>query len=172
MDIDELRALQAPLKERYRQQPATAQVRSRAEALIEGEDIVCRVPTLAGTTLAGLHPTAGGDGSQACSADMLMEALVGCAGVTMKAVATAMRIPLKRAKVIGEGTWDARGTLGVDRSVPVGLTEVKLTFEFDSPADAQKLAKLVEVTERYCVVYQTLAHPPKLSSQYRAMAGE
>ena len=117
--------------------------------------------------MAGLHPAAGGDGSEACSADMLMEALVACAGVTMKAV--AMRLPFNRAKVIAEGHWDVRGTLGVDRTTPVGLTEVKLTFEIDSPADPKKIKKLVELTERFCVIFQTLANPPKLTTHYRPL---
>jgi uncharacterized OsmC-like protein len=172
MDIDQLRELQAPLKDHYRQEPEAASIHARAEGVIEGEDIVCRIPTFAGDTLAGLHPAAGGDGSQACSADMLMEALVACAGVTLKAVALAMRIPLKRAKVIAEGIWDARGTLAVDRSAPVGLTEVTLSYEIDSPADPKKIEKLVELTERYCVIYQTLAHPPALSSKFRVKSTE
>jgi uncharacterized OsmC-like protein len=167
MNIDQLRELQAPLKDRYRQKPEAASIHARAEGVIEGEDIVCRISTFAGEALAGLHPAAGGDGSQACSADMLMEALVACAGVTLKAVALAMRIPLKRSKVIAEGIWDVRGTLAVDRDAPVGLTEVTLSFEIDSPADPKKIEKLVELTERYCVIYQTLAHPPALSSKFR-----
>lgn len=167
MEINELRALQAPLKERYIQNPERAVIATRAEGIIEGEDIVCRIPTYVGTTMAGLHPATGGDGSKACSADMLMESLVACAGVTLKAVATAMRIPLKRAKVIAEGNWDARGTLGVDRTAPVGLREVRLTFEIDSPADPGKIEKLAQLSERFCVIYQTLSNPPKLSSHCR-----
>ncbi len=170
MDINELRALQAPLKERYKQNPESAVIPTRAEGIIEGEDIVCRIPTSAGTTVAGLHRATGGDGSQACSADMLMESLVACAGVTLKAVATAMRIPLKHAKVIAEGNWDARGTLGVDRTAPVGLKEVRLTFEIDSPVDPKKIEKLVRLTERFCVIYQTLAKPPRLTSHFKALA--
>jgi len=169
MDINELRALQAPLKERYKQDPESAVISTRAEGIIDGEDIDCRIPTSVGTTVAGLHPATGGDGSKACSADMLMESLVACAGVTMKAVATAMRIPLTRAKVIAEGNWDARGTLGVDRAAPVGLREVRLTFEIDSPADSEKVEKLVQLTERFCVIYQTLANPPKLTSHYKTL---
>jgi uncharacterized OsmC-like protein len=169
MEIDKLRALQAPLKERYLQHPETAVIPTRAEGVVEGEEIACSIATPNGRTMAGLHPATGGDGSTACSADMLMESLVACAGVTLKAVATAMRIPLKGARVIAEGSWDARGTLGVDRDAPVGLTEVNLTFEIDSPADPGKIEKLVQLTERYCVIYQTLAHPPKLSRQYRAL---
>jgi len=170
MNINELRALQAPLKERYKQNPESAVIPTRAEGIIEGEDIVCRIPTSTGTTVAGLHRATGGDGSQACSADMLMESLVACAGVTLKAVATAMRIPLKHAKVIAEGNWDARGTLGVDRTAPVGLKEVRLTFEIDSPVDPKKIEKLVRLTERFCVIYQTLANPPRLTSHFKALA--
>ena len=170
MDITELRALQAPLKERYKQYPESAIISARAEGVIEGDDIVCRIPSYVGTTVAGLHPATGGDGSKACSADMLMEALVACAGVTLKAVAKAMRLPLNRAKVIAEGNWDARGTLGVDRTAPVGLKDVRLTFEIDSPADQEKIEKLVQLTEHYCVIYQTLANPPKLDSRYKVLA--
>ena len=169
MDIKELRALQAPLKEQYQQNPETARIAARAEGLIEGDDIVCHVPTFAGIAAAGLHSAAGGDGSQACSADMLMEALVACAGVTLKSVATAMRIPLRRAKVIAEGIWDARGTLAVDRTVSVGLTNVTLNFEIHSSADAKQIEKLVQLTERFCVIYQTLVNPPKLTSRYEIM---
>ena len=167
MDINELRAIQAPLKQRYKEHPATALVSSRAEGLLEGDGIDCSVFTDLGTTIAGLHPSTGGDGSKACSADMLLQALVACAGVTMKAVAKAMRVPLNRVKVIADGTWDARGTLGVDRTAPVGLTAVSLTFEIDSSADDEKLEKLVDLTERYCVIFQTLAHPPLLRTHLK-----
>ncbi len=165
MDPDKLRALQAPLKERYKAAPELALIPARAEAVIDQENILCRVATHAGTTLTGLHPAAGGDGSKACSADMLLEALVACAGVTLKAVATAMRIDLKQAKVIADGTWDIRGTLAVDRNAPVGLTEIKLKYEIDSTADPKKLQKMIELTERYCVIYQTLAQPPAVTSE-------
>ncbi|MFZ0240499.1 MAG: OsmC family protein [Desulfobacterales bacterium] len=168
MDAYELRALQAPFKQRYKQDPQRAMIPARAEAVIEdGGGITCRVRTFGGVATAGLHPAAGGDGSTACSADMLMEALVACAGVTFKAVATAMRIPLKNARVIAEGTWNVSGTLAVDRHAPIGLTKVRLMFEINSSADAKKLEKLVQLTERYCVIYQTLVNPPKLSSQYQ-----
>ncbi len=170
MDIKELRELQAPLKERYKQNPERAVVSAIAEGFIEGKDIVCQIRSHNGDIEAGLHPATGGDGSKACSADMLMEALVACAGVTLKAVATAMRIPLKHAKVIAEGKWDARGTLGVDRAAPVGLTEVKLTFEIDSSTESEKIEKLIQLTERYCVIFQTLADPPKIVSQYQIPA--
>ena len=167
MDINELRALQAPIKAGYKENPESALISTRAEGIIDGDDIVCRISSYAGTTDSGLHPATGGDGSKACSADMLMESLVACAGVTLKAVATAMRIPLTCAKVIAEGIWDARGTLGVDRTAPVGVKAVGLTFEIDSPADAKKIAKLVHLTERFCVIYQTLANPPKLTTQLK-----
>jgi uncharacterized OsmC-like protein len=168
MDAKELRALQAPLKERYKQQPQSAVISARAEAVIEvGGDIICHVPTFAGTTVAGLHTAAGGDGAKACSADMLMEALAGCAGVTLNAVATAMRIPIRQAKVVANGTWNVGGTLAVDRDTPVGLIHVELTYEIDSSAEPKKLEKLVELTERYCVIYQTLVNPPELTSRYR-----
>ena len=167
MDARELRALQAPLKEIYKTSPENAMTPARAEAVIEVNDISCQISTYAGTTVAGLHPATGGDGSKACSADMLMEALVACAAVTLKAVATAMRIPLNHAKVIADGTWDARGTLAVDRDATVGLTEVKLRFEIDSTADRKKLDKMIDLTERYCVIYQTLAKPPTLTSELK-----
>lgn len=167
MDVDDLRALQAPIKEGYRKEPQSALVTARAEALVDDTDIACRLTNSVGKTIVGLHPATGGDGSAACSADMLMEALVGCAGVTLKAVATAMRIPLERSKVIAEGVWDARGTLAVDRGAPVGLTDLKLTFEIDASVESKKRDKLIELTERYCVVYQTLANPPQLETDVR-----
>ena len=169
MDASQLRALQAPLKERYNTSPAKAATPARAEAVIQEDDISCRISTYAGTALAGLHPATGGDGSKACSADMLMEALAACAGVTLKAVATAMRIPLKHAKVIASGTWDARGTLAVDHNAPVGLTEVKVKFEIGSTAEPKKLEKMIQLTERYCVIYQTLAKPPALESELEVL---
>jgi len=169
MDAGQLRALQAPLKERYKESPEKAVIPARAEAVIEEDDISCRIFTYAGTTVAGLHSATGGDGSKACSADMLMEALAACASVTLKAVATAMRIPLKHARVIANGTWDARGTLAVDRDAPVGLTGVKLKFEIDSTAERKKLEKMIELTERYCVIYQTLAKPPALESEFEVL---
>ena len=163
MDATELRALQAPLKQRYRDTPEAARVTARAEALLDASAVACDIPAWHHTVTAGLHPATGGDGSLACSADMLLEALVACAGVTLRAVATAMGIPLRSGKVIAEGVWDARGTLGIDRAVPVGLTDITLCFEIDADADAAKLARLIETTERYCVIYQTLKSPPRLS---------
>jgi uncharacterized OsmC-like protein len=163
MDAAELRTLQAPLKQRYRDTPEAARVMARAEAVLDPSTVACAIPAWQHTVTAGLHPATGGDGSQACSADMLLEALVACAGVTLRAVSTAMGITIRSGKVVAEGVWDARGTLGIDRAVPVGLTEVSLRFEIDADTDAAKLARLIETTERYCVIYQTLKSPPRLS---------
>jgi uncharacterized OsmC-like protein len=163
MDAEALRALQAPIKQRYKDSPETARIPARAEARIEPDRIACAVKSWRGETVAGLHPAAGGDGSEACSADMLLEALVGCAGVTLSAVATAMGVTLRGGRIVAEGVWDARGTLGVDREAPVGLSEISLRFELDSDADAATLDRLVRMAERYCVIYQTLRNPPTLS---------
>jgi len=170
MDANELRGLQAPLKTQYREQPETARIPARAEATLELSDVACRLPSWGGETKAGLHPATGGDGSLACSADMLLEALVACAGVTMSAVATAMGVRLRGGRVIAEGHWDARGTLGIDRAVHVGLTDIALTFELDTDADAATVQRLVEMTERYCVIYQSLRTPPRLSVTHRIAA--
>lgn len=164
MKAEELRTLQAPLKQRYKDDPSTAKIPSRAEGTLEIDGVACNVRVWkGGETKAGLHPAGGGSGELACSADMLLEALVGCAGVTLAAVATAMSIPIKGGKVIAEGTWDARGTLGVDRSTPVGLTDVALKFEIESDAPPEKIAKMVEMAERYCVIAQTLKTPPRVT---------
>jgi uncharacterized OsmC-like protein len=170
MDANELRALQAPLKKQYREQPETARTPARAEAVLDLDGIACRVRSWGGETTAGLHPATGGDGNLACSADMLLEALAACAGVTMSAVATAMGVKLRGGRVIAEGHWDARGTLGVDREVPVGLTDIALTFELDTDADTATVQRLVEMSERYCVIYQTLRAPPRLSVAHRIIA--
>jgi uncharacterized OsmC-like protein len=170
MDANELRALQAPLKKQYREQPGTARTLARAEAVLDLGRVACRLRSWSGETTAGLHPATGGDGSSACSADMLLEALVACAGVTMSAVATAMGVRLGGGRVIAEGHWDARGTLGVDREAPVGLTDIALTFELDTDADAATVQRLVEMTERFCVIYQTLRAPPRLSVAHRVAA--
>jgi uncharacterized OsmC-like protein len=167
MDANELRALQAPLKKQYREQPETARTPARAEAALDLDRVACRVRSWRGETDAGLHPATGGDGTLACSADMLLEALVACAGVTISAVATAMGVKLRAGRVIAEGHWDARGTLGVDRDVPVGLTDIALTFELDTDADAASVQRLVEMSERFCVIYQTLRAPPRLSVGHR-----
>jgi uncharacterized OsmC-like protein len=163
MDANELRALQAPLKKQYRERPETANTPARAEAILDLDRSACRVRSWVGETSAGLHPATGGDGSLACSADMLLEALVACAGVTISAVATAMGVKLRGGRVIAEGHWDARGTLGVDRSVPVGLTDIALRFEIDSDADPAKLERMIQTTERYCVILQTLRNPPNIT---------
>jgi uncharacterized OsmC-like protein len=161
MNADALRALQAPLKQRYRDDPHAARVTARAEARLVPDTVACRVETTAGAVVAGLHPSAGGDGTEACSADMLLEALVACAGVTARAVATAMGIPLA-GHIRAEGVWDARGTLGVDRAAPVGLTDISLVFALTSDAPADKLDRLIATVERYCVILQTLQHPPRI----------
>jgi uncharacterized OsmC-like protein len=164
MDAETLRALQAPLKAKYREDAASAQIPARAEAVLDLNEVACAVPSWHGSTTAGLHKAAGGTGELACSADMLLEALVACAGVTLRAVAMAMGITLRGAKVVAEGHWDARGTLAVDKTAPVGLTDIAVRFEIDSDAAPDKLERLVATTERYCVIFQTLKTPPKLSA--------
>jgi uncharacterized OsmC-like protein len=171
MDANQLRALQTPLKKQYREQPDTARIPARAEAALDPDSVACRVRSWGGEIEAGLHPAAGGDGSLACSADMLLEALVACAGVTVTAVATAMGVKLRGGRVVAEGHWDARGTLGVDREAPVGLTDIALTFELDTDSDAATVQRLVEMSERFCVIYQTLRTPPRLSATHRIVAG-
>jgi uncharacterized OsmC-like protein len=163
MDAEKLRATQAPLKQRYRDDPASARIPARAEAVIALDDIACAVPGWHGEIIAGLHPAAGGDGSLACSADLLLQALVACAGVTLRAVAAAMGIELRGGRIIAEGFWDARGTLGVDRAAPVGLTEISVRFDLDTEADPEKLRRMITTVERYCVIFQTLRTPPTLS---------
>jgi uncharacterized OsmC-like protein len=159
---DDLRARQAPLKERYRAEPESAVTPLRAEADFADADITCTVASFAGPTRAGLHRATGGDGSDACSGDMLLEALVACAGVTCRSVATAMAIPFTAGTVTAESTFDARGTLGLDRSADVGVTPIALTIELETDADDATLAKLGQLTERYCVVGQSLRHPPQI----------
>lgn len=160
MNAEQLRAAQAPLKNRYRDNPSTARIPARAEAVLSADDIACTIVGRTAPVIAGLHPAAGGDGTLACSADMLLEALVACAGVTLRAVASAMGVTIRSGRIIAEGHWDARGTLGIDRSVPVGLGEITLRFVIDSDADARKLERMIETTERYCVILQTLKSPP------------
>jgi uncharacterized OsmC-like protein len=156
MTPDELRTLQAPLKQRYRTDPATALVTSEASAALIPGTITCRVPSGTSSVVVGLHPIAGGDGSARCSADLMLEALAGCAGVTLSAVATAMGITVRSGSIRVEGDWDARGTLGVSKEVPVGLTAVRLSVTLDSDATPEQRSKLVELMERYCVVASTL----------------
>ena len=163
MQADELRAIQAPLKQLYRDNPAAALIPARAEGSLDPNDIAIVVDSWRSKVTAGLHKAGGGSGELACSADMLLEAVVGCAGVTLRAVATAMGVTIRGGKVIAEGIWDARGTLAIDRAAPVGLTEVTLRFDVDCDADAAKLERMIQTTERYCVVLQTLKNPPKIS---------
>jgi uncharacterized OsmC-like protein len=162
MNADELKALQAPLKDRYRESPGAALVTLRAHGHL-GEGITCRVETGKALVSAGLHPASGGDGLAACSGDMLLEALVACAGVTLGAVATAIGVTLKGASLEAEGDLDFRGTLGVDREAPVGFRAIRLTVSLDTDASEEQVATLLKLTERYCVVYQTLARPAALS---------
>lgn len=163
MNADELRATQAPLKQLYRDKPEAALIPARAQGSLDPSEIAIVVDAWHGKVTAGLHKAGGGSGDLACSADMLLEALVGCAGVTLRAVATAMGVTIRGGKVIAEGLWDARGTLGVDRATPVGLTEITLRFEVDSDADQAKLERMIQTTERYCVILQTLKTPPRIT---------
>ena len=169
MNADEIRSLQAPLKERYRQRPETALVTLRAEGRI-GEGVTCKVETGKALVEAGLHPATGGDGLSACSGNMLLEALVACAGVTLRAVATALDIQLRDATVRAEGDLDFRGTLGVSKDVAVGFQQIRLHFDLDTDASEEQLATLLRLTERYCVVYQTLNHPAKIDVVRRVMS--
>jgi uncharacterized OsmC-like protein len=162
MNADELRSLQAPLKAQYRERPDTALVTLRAEGQV-GQNITCQIETGKTGVEAGLHPATGGDGRSACSADMLLEALVGCAGVTLSAVATALNIPLRGATIRAEGDLDFRGTLGVSKDVPVGFKEIRINFDLDTDATDEQVATLIRLAERYCVVYQTLSHPANIS---------
>lgn len=160
MDATTLRALQAPLKQRYRDEPSSAATPLHADGVAKGDGIDFTVEGWAGPVRAGLHPATGGDGQDSCSGDMLLQAVLGCAGVTMRSVATAMGIELRSAEGRATGSFDARGTLGVDRETPVGVTDLRLVFTVDADADDPTLAKLAQLTERYCVVARSLAVPP------------
>jgi len=164
----ELRELQAPLKERYRAAPAAALVTLRAQGRLGDEGLTCRVETGRALVEAGLHPATGGDGLSTCSGDMLLEALVACAGVTLRAVATALEIELRGGTVSAEGDLDFRGTLGVSREAPVGFRDIRLRFDLDTDAPADKIESLIKLTERYCVVYQTLQRPANLALSVRS----
>ncbi len=168
MKSSELRELQAPLKERYRAEPQAALVTLRAHGRLGDESLTCKVETGRALVEAGLHPATGGNGLSACSGDMLLEALVACAGVTLRAVATALEIDLRGGTVNAEGDLDFRGTLGVSREAPVGFRDIRLRFDLDTDAPADKLDSLVKLTERYCVVYQTLKTPAKLALSVQA----
>ena len=167
MKSSELRGLQAPLKDRYRAEPQAALVTLRAHGRLGEESLTCKVETGRALVEAGLHPATGGDGLSACSGDMLLEALVACAGVTLRAVATALEIDLRGGTVSAEGDLDFRGTLGVSREAPVGFRDIRLHFDLETDAPADKLESLVKLTERYCVVYQTLRSPAKLGLTVR-----
>ena len=169
MKTDELRSLQASIKDGYRQRPETALVTLRAEGRI-GEGLTCKVETGKALVEAGLHPATGGNGLSACSGDMLLEALVACAGVTLGAVATALGIQLRDATVRAEGDLDFRGTLGVSKDVPVGFQQIRLQFDLDTDAGEEQLATLLRLTERYCVVYQTLSQPAKINVLHRVIS--
>ena len=162
MNADELRSAQAPLKERYRQAPDAALITLRAQGRI-GENVSCKIETGKALVVAGLHPATGGNGQAACSGDMLLEALVACAGVTLNAVATALGIELRDTSLQAEGDLDFRGTLGLSKEVPVGFQSIRLKFTLDTDASEEQLTTLLRLTERYCVVYQTLAQPPALA---------
>jgi len=166
MDSAELKSLQAPIKERYRQEPKTALVTLRAQGKI-GEGVTCNVATGKALVEAGLHPATGGNGLSACSGDMLLESLVACAGVTLRAVATVLDIPLRDATVRAEGDLDFRGTLGVSKEAPVGFQNIRLRFDLETDASKEQIATLLKLTERYCVVYQTLARPPEIEISSR-----
>jgi uncharacterized OsmC-like protein len=160
MDATELRAMQAPIKDRYKSDPGAALITLKAKGSLDDQSIACKVETGRALAVAGLHPATGGSGMELCSGDMLLEALVACAGVTLKAVSTALAIPLKSATVLAEGDLDFRGTLGVDKEAPVGFREIRLRFNVETDAPQDKLDQLLKLTERYCVVYQTIAKGP------------
>jgi uncharacterized OsmC-like protein len=164
VDSAGLRAVQQPVKDAYREDPQQAVVTLRAQGELGAEEVSCSVATGQAMAKAGLHPATGGDGSLACSGDMLLQALVACAGVTLQAVATSLQIPVTGGTVHAEGDLDFRGTLAVARDAPVGFTAIRLSFELESGADDDQLATLIKLTERYCVVYQTLARPAQLST--------
>ena len=169
MDAVKLRATQAPLKERYKNDPKAALVTLRARGAIDQEGIACKVETGRTLAMAGLHPATGGSGLELCSGDMLLEALVACAGVTLKSVATALEVPLKAGHVVAEGDLDFRGTLGVDKEAPVGFAAIRLRFDLETDAPQDKLDLLLKLTERYCVVYQTIKNGPVVSVSMRRL---
>lgn len=169
MDAGELRAMQAPIKDRYKNDPQAAFITLKAKGSLDDTSIACKVETGRALAVAGLHPATGGSGMELCSGDMLLEALVACAGVTLKAVSTALDIPLTAATVSAEGDLDFRGTLGVAKDAPVGFAEIRLRFDVDTDAPQDKLDQLLKLTERYCVVYQTIkSGPPVAVSMVRS----
>ncbi|WP_315723840.1 MULTISPECIES: OsmC family protein [unclassified Bradyrhizobium] len=170
MDAAELRAMQAPIKERYKADPSAAVITLKAKGEVGGDGLTCKLETGRAMAVAGLHPGTGGSGLELCSGDMLLEALVACAGVTLKSVATAVEVPLRSGLVLAEGDLDFRGTLGVDKEAPVGFQEIRLRFEVDTDAPQDKLDLLLKLTERYCVVYQTIKNGPKVSVSLKRVA--
>src|SRR4249919_323535 len=169
MNADELKSSQAQLKSQYRERPETALVTLSAQGRV-GENVTCKIETGKARVEAGLHPATGGDGQSACSADMLLEALVGCAGVTLRAVATALGISLRDATIRADGDLDFRGTLGVSKDAPVGFKQIRLNIDLDTDATEEQIATLLRLTERYCVVYQTLSHPAEISVLHRVIS--
>ena len=167
MDAVELRAMQAPIKDRYKSDPGAALITLKAKGTLDDSNIACKVETGRALAVAGLHPATGGSGLELCSGDLLLEALVACAGVTLKSVATAIDVPLKSGQVIAEGDLDFRGTLGVDKSAPVGFAEIRLRVEIATDAPQDKLDLLLKLTERYCVVYQTIRNGPTVNVSLR-----
>ena len=165
MDAAALRAMQAPIKERYKSAPEAAVITLKARGTLDDSNIACKVETGRALAVAGLHPATGGSGLELCSGDMLLEALVACAGVTLKAVSTALDIPLRAAAVSAEGDLDFRGTLGVAKDAPVGFARIRLAFEVDTDATQERLDQLLKLTERYCVVYQTIRNGPPVELQ-------
>jgi uncharacterized OsmC-like protein len=163
MDGNELRAMQAPIKERYKSDPKAAMVTLKAKSTLDAPGIACKLETGRALAIAGLHPATGGSGMELCSGDMLLEALVACAGVTLKAVTTALDIPLRKGTVSAEGDLDFRGTLGVAKNAPVGFAQIRLRFDVDTDAAQEKLDQLLKLTERYCVVYQTIKNGPPVA---------
>ncbi|MGW4487574.1 OsmC family protein [Amycolatopsis sp. NPDC004368] len=163
MDSEQLRATQAPLKDKYRDEPESALITLHADAELDGLGISCKVDTGRAIVEAGLHPATGGDGSLACSGDMLLEALVACAGVTLRAVATSLGLEVRGGRVRAEGDLDFRGTLAVAKDAPVGFRAIRLAFDLDTDADAEQIATLKKLTERYCVVFQSLRTPPEFA---------
>jgi uncharacterized OsmC-like protein len=167
MNAGEIRTLQAPLKAHYRNDPAAARITLSARGRLGDENLICKVETGTALVEAGLHPATGGDGLSVCSGDMLLEALVACAGVTLKAVATALDIPLRGGLVNAEGDLDFRGTLGVAKDAPVGFVNIRLRFDLDTDATPEQIATLLKLTERYCVVYQTLNRSPRMAISHQ-----
>jgi uncharacterized OsmC-like protein len=165
MNIDELRKVQGPLKDRYRAEPDAARITLKASGALDSASIACKVETGRALAAAGLHPATGGSGAELCSGDMLLEALVACAGVTLQAVATSIDVALRSGRVLAEGDLDFRGTLGVAKDAPVGFTDIRLTFELDADASPAELDTLLKLTERYCVVLQTLRRPPAIAAR-------